>query len=124
MSTTPTPRTDAMRINVAATNTALISMTDFARQLERELTSMTDQRDAAMRAMEWNKASNERELAKVREQRDRLAEALKMWKADGPESGACFCDAQFAMHGAHPSHSDECKAATEALAAVKGGSHE
>jgi hypothetical protein len=81
------------------------------------------ERDEALAMHEASAKSareNWTELTEARAQRDRLAEALKMWKVEGPESNACFCDAQFAMHGAHPSHTIECKAATAALAAVKG----
>lgn len=35
-----------------------------------------------------------RKRDEAREQRDRLAAALKMWKAEGPDSNACFCDAE------------------------------
>ena len=67
---------------------------DFARQLERELTSAQQtiaQKDGEIRA---------------------LREALKSFMhADG-----CFCDAVFTMgNGAHPRHSDECVAAHKAL---------
>lgn len=62
-------------------------------------------------------AELERELAAERALADRLAECLKSWRVEGAASNACFCDAQFAMHGAHPRHDDECISSQEALAA-------
>jgi hypothetical protein len=74
-----TPRTDSQQQLNDIVGDKFVSV-DFARRLERELSNMTDQRDAAMQALEWAKKSHERELAEARDQLDRLADAMKnMW---------------------------------------------
>ena len=56
-----------------------------------------------------------KELYRLREQVRRLRGALSMWRMEGPDSNACWCDACLAMHGAHPAHSEECNAARDAM---------
>jgi hypothetical protein len=97
-------------------------------ELERELAEAREQAEITKARLQCDLRDAQEQsdarllrLNAAEQQRDRLAEALKMFKAEGPDSNACFCDAQFAMHGAHPRHTDECIAATEALADVEGG---
>ena len=106
---TDTPRTD----EVAWPETGLVEG-DFARQLERELTAVTEQRD---KEREIYGKSYSAELARsnhYKQQRDRLAEALTRIVNiyENPEKG-CI-----------PSSSDMYDEALQslALAAVKGGS--
>lgn len=56
-----------------------------------------------------------KEVYRLREQVKRLRGALNMWRMEGPDSNACWCDACLAMHGAHPAHSEECNAARDAI---------
>ena len=80
---------------------------DFARDLERELAKMEDQRDAAI----WCHEKCREDRLRVIEQRDRLAEALREIKNElgvpQPEYPAPVANA--------------VKIADVALAAVKGG---
>jgi hypothetical protein len=48
---------------------------------------------------------------------DLLAALESLKHGDG-----CYCAAAFAMDGAHPSHSDECRAACRAIEKAGGGS--
>ena len=100
MKDTPTPRTDAKYESICESWEHQISdlpkMTEFARQLERELTAVTEQRDSidsmyhkvikevlecdpipACKREDAQLESPWEVIARVREQRDRLAEALE-----------------------------------------------
>ena len=68
--TTPTPRTDADER--MAWNAEYMVPTETARELERELTAMTEQRDGLRSGIDY--ASDQ--LHKVTEQRDRMAVLL------------------------------------------------
>ena len=90
----PTPRTNAMRNEVAGEPTSLIQMTDFARTLERELAEAIEQQNGlaalvgTIRQMlplplrnvsDLTPPEHSREIGEaidaIREQRDRLVEA-------------------------------------------------
>jgi hypothetical protein len=101
--TTPTPRTDADER--MAWNAEYMVPTETARELERELTAMTEQRDGLRSGIDY--ASEQ--LHKVTEQRDRLADALSFVVSCGYD-------------GPLPKYARD--KAQEALAAVKGGSNE
>jgi hypothetical protein len=101
-----TPKTDLIATYEGNWDTKALRMEDHARQLERELADIREMYDGLL--------IDHEALVK---QRDRLADALTAFRC--PPNG-CWCDAQMAMHGAHPSHTQECNAAIEALAAVKG----
>jgi len=79
---TPTPRTDADER--MAWDSEYMVPPETARELERELTAMTEQRDEAREEtkrtrefMDHGFAVAQAELTAVTEQRDRLAEALR-----------------------------------------------
>ena len=83
-------------------------------QLERELTAVTEQRDAANAEFYryyglWDRAT--KQLETVTEQRDRLAEALKELLTTGDNGYGTPTDKAWEM-------------AEQAIAAVKGGSDE
>jgi len=72
-----TPRTNDIieQIKGFRTSSAIYSLEQFSRLLERELTAVTEQRDRLLEQQEqWRLSSVCRELT---EQRDRLAEALE-----------------------------------------------
>jgi len=75
-----TPRTDQKHEVICESWSSSVSsfpeMTEFARQLERELTAVTEQRDGLRSGIDY--ASDQ--LSKVTKQRDRLAEALRSIK--------------------------------------------
>jgi hypothetical protein len=80
---------------------------DFAKMLERELTTVTEQRDVALQCHKWCYEDRKRiieELAAVTEQRDRLAEALR-W-----------------IVVVYATEAEYKQVAQKAIAAVKGGS--
>ena len=71
-----TPRTNDIieQVKGFRTSSAIYSLEQFSRELERELTAVTEQRDRLLEQQEqWRLSSVCRELV---EQRDRLAEAL------------------------------------------------
>jgi hypothetical protein len=57
------------------------------------------------------------EIDTLRADKARLLDALIGLNHEG----GCYCDAQYAMHGAHPRHSPECEMARAAIDAAKGG---
>jgi hypothetical protein len=89
MNTQPTPRTDAnvKRHNLCRLSGNDLVYADFPRQLERELTAVTEQRDEAREMNigwqnKWQVAVEmaalaQNELTTVTAQRDRLAAALE-----------------------------------------------
>jgi hypothetical protein len=60
----------------------------------------------------------ETQLADANRLNEKLRHALQGLRVD---RNGCFCDAQFAMGGAHPHHSPECEEAMDALGITKGG---
>jgi uncharacterized coiled-coil protein SlyX len=80
----------------------------------RARVTITDQHDRIGEIFDALEHQN-KEVARLREQVKRLRGALSMWRMEGPDSNACWCDACLAMHGAHPAHSEECNAAREAM---------
>jgi hypothetical protein len=86
---TPTPRTDAQINGRPCTQFSIMAgdslrdalvKSEFARQLERELTAMTERRDGLAKQIEANHKGTlmlEQMVYDAREQRDRLAEALQ-----------------------------------------------
>jgi hypothetical protein len=110
----PTPITDAI------VKGEWIQYEKACRNLERQLAEANDtitHLRMENELIEFYKIQDQ--LADERALADRLANALDMWRCEGAGSNACYCDAQFAMHGAHPSHTDECRASIEALTAWK-----
>ena len=79
---------------------------DFARDLERELAKMEDQRDAAI----WCHEKCREDRLRVIAQRDRLTEALREVLEDHAQAGCISIEAQ--------------EVAEAALDAVKGGKDE
>ena len=95
MNTQPTPRTDAnvKRHNLCRLSGNDLVYADFPRQLERELTAVTEQRDETRDlTKQWITAFIQKnknlghELATVTAQRDRLAEALEQLMTYQPRS--------------------------------------
>jgi hypothetical protein len=93
MNTQPTPRTDEVASRDGNWDTKAFGMTDYARQLERE-------------------------LAEAREQRDTLAEALEHTVLRIQDFEKCIAG----RRRNPPSVSGALAFAAQALAAVKGGS--
>lgn len=71
---TPTPRTDAFAIIASPSRNQYL---DFAEQLERELTTVTEQRDSYKDRFESLLKRYAIETHQLTEQRDRLAEAMQ-----------------------------------------------
>jgi hypothetical protein len=73
----PTPRTDQKYETICESWSNSVSnfpeMTEFARQLERELTAVTEQRDAVTLRL----GNTQERMFNAERQRDRLAEALE-----------------------------------------------
>ena len=120
---TPTPRTDEVENKIVDLSPSsegnYFLMKAHARKLERELTAVTEQRDAANAEFYryyglWDRAT--KQLETVTEQRDRLAEALKRIANNNvqDEPHTCYAYEFGRMEGI----------AKLALAAVKGGSDE
>jgi hypothetical protein len=107
---------------------------NFARQLERKLQNMTDQRDCALSTMRLMKANHEREIAEARDtiqfwsnlaalrlgQRDRLAEALRPF-ASFPIDSVMRHQKNIYGFDRWTMTTDHIHEAKEALAAVEGG---
>ena len=53
---------------------------------ERELSNMTDQRDAAMQALEWAKKNHERELADAKQETFKVTHQIRNWLDEIPSS--------------------------------------
>jgi len=93
---------------------ALKSSKPIGLTLSRARVTITDQRDRIGEIFDALESQN-REVYRLREQVKRLRGALSMWRMEGPDSNACWCDACLATHGAHPAHSEECNAARDAM---------
>jgi hypothetical protein len=117
---TPTPRTDLLTAKHWGDGFAAKYLKPLMQAMERELTAVTEQRDGLRSGIDY--ASDQ--LTRVTEQRDRLAEALKYQKELNEWIENTNPEDPFFDEGLRLGLNHASDLATEALAAVKGGSDE